>query len=102
MFYSSKNLQHFTQVKGQLFSALSISKSILKKKGTLSLSVEDLFNRQYTYTKTEYLDQNNTGFVNSDNRFIKLGFSYKFGNTKLSTNEHTTDAEERDRLKDLY
>ncbi|QNK76863.1 TonB-dependent receptor [Winogradskyella sp. PAMC22761] len=101
MFYSTKNLQRFTTVKGQLFSTLSVSKSILKKKGTLSLSVEDLFNKQYTYTKTQYLDQSNTGFVNSDNRFIKLGFSYKFGNTKLNTNEHTTDAEERDRLKDL-
>ncbi|MGJ8548398.1 TonB-dependent receptor domain-containing protein [Winogradskyella wichelsiae] len=101
MFYSYRNLQHLTTVKGQLFSTLSVSKSILKKKGTLSLSIEDLFNKQYTYTKTQYLNQNNTGFVNSDNRFIKLGFSYKFGNTKLSTNEHTTDAEERDRLKDL-
>jgi len=101
MFYSTKNLQRFTTVKGQLFSTLSVSKSILKKKGTLSLSIEDLFNKQYAYTKTQYLDQNNTGFLNSDNRSIKFGFSYKFGNTKLSTNEHTTEAEERDRLKDL-
>jgi hypothetical protein len=32
---------------------------------------------------------------------VRLGFRYKFGNTKLSTNERTTDAEERERLKDL-
>ncbi|MDN3491555.1 TonB-dependent receptor domain-containing protein [Winogradskyella bathintestinalis] len=96
-----KNLQQFQKIENRLVTELSISKSIFKKKGVISLTVEDIFNLQDFETTTDYLNQSNSSFVDSDNRFIKLGFRYKFGNTKLSTNERATSAEERDRLKDM-
>ena len=96
-----KNIQQLQIVENRLVSEFSITKSVFNKKGVLSLSMEDLFNLQDFESSVNYLNQSSSSFVNSDNRFIKLGFRYNFGNTKLSTNERTTDAEERERLKDL-
>lgn len=96
-----KNLQQFQTVKNRLVSELSLSKTVFKKKGVISLAVEDFFNLQNYETSTRYLNQSGSSFVNLDSRYIKLGFRYKFGNTKLNTNERTTSAEERERLKDL-
>jgi len=99
--WMGKNLQKLLIVEDRLFSELSISKSVFNKKGIISLSVEDLFNLQDSDSSIRYLNQSSSNYVDVDNRSIKLGFRYKFGNTKLSTNERTTDAEERERLKDL-
>jgi outer membrane receptor protein involved in Fe transport len=93
-----KNLQQFQVIDDRLVSDLSVSKTILNKKGVITLAVEDLFNLQDYKSRTSYLNQSSFGKVDADNRSIKLGFRYKFGNTKLSTNERTTDAEERERL----
>jgi len=62
------------------------------------LSVEDLFNEQDYRFGTRYSNQSSRQFTNADNRFVKLGFRYKFGNTKLSANERATSVEVRDRL----
>jgi hypothetical protein len=66
----------------------------------VSLSVEDLFNAQDQRVSIDYLNQSSVNFTNLDNRFVKLGFRYKFGNTKLATNERTAEMEERNRLKE--
>ncbi|MDP5081130.1 MAG: TonB-dependent receptor [Winogradskyella sp.] len=96
-----QNLLQLQTVEDRLFSEFSVTKAIFNKKGVLSLTVQDIFNFQDEDTSLRYLNQSSSRFVDIDNRFIKLGFSYKFGNTKLNTNERTTDAEERNRLKDL-
>ena len=99
LWYSSSNVQGFQIVeKGQLFSDLSIRKTILKGKGILSLSASDLFNDQDFFVSTKFANQNSSLFTNLDNRFVRLGFRYKFGNTKLSTNAKTLSKEERERL----
>ncbi|WP_412559571.1 TonB-dependent receptor domain-containing protein [Winogradskyella sp. MIT101101] len=99
--WAGKNLQQFQTLKNRLVSELSISKSILNKKGIISLAVDDIFNMQDFDSSTNYLNQSSSSFVDVDTRFVKLGFRYNFGNTKLETNERTTSAEERERLKDL-
>ncbi|WP_299121361.1 TonB-dependent receptor [uncultured Winogradskyella sp.] len=101
LYWVGKNLQQFQTVKDRLVSELSISKSIFNKKGVISLAVEDIFNKHDYDSSINYLNQSSRSFVDADNRYIKLGFRYNFGNTKLNTNERTTDAEERERLKDL-
>ncbi|BAO75522.1 TonB-dependent receptor domain-containing protein [Winogradskyella sp. PG-2] len=100
-YWFGKNLQSLQTAEDRLVSELSISKSILNKRAVISLSVEDIFNMQDYDVSINYLNQSSRRFTNLDNRFIKLGFRYKFGNTKLNTNERATNAEERDRLKDL-
>ena len=95
-----KNLQGFKTVEDRLYSNLSISKTVFKKKGVISLNISDLFNMQDFEVSTRYLNQNNFNFINLDNRYVKLGFRYKFGNTKLSTNERINEQEELSRLKE--
>ncbi|WP_299362894.1 outer membrane beta-barrel family protein [Winogradskyella sp.] len=99
--YGSKNLQQFQIIEDRLVSELSISKSIFNKKGTISLTLGDMFNLQDYDKSIDYLNQSSRRIDDIDNRYIRLGFRYNFGNTKLNTNERTTKAEERDRLKDL-
>lgn len=93
-----KNLQAFQVVEDRLFSQLVISKSVFNKQGTITLTVSDLFNMHNFDVSTQYQNQFNTQFVDVDDRYVRLGFRYKFGNTKLQTNERTSDTEERNRL----
>lgn len=97
-----KNLQGLSIVEDRLVSSFSISKSIWNKKAIISLTVNDLFNMQEYDILNRYLNQFNTRIVDSDTRYIRFGFRYKFGNTKLETNEHIKELEELDRLKDDY
>ena len=93
-----KNLQGFQTVEDRLVSELAISKTVLNKKGIITLAASDLFNLQDYDISTQYNNQFSNQSVDSDNRYITLGFRYKFGNTKLSTNERTKSSDERDRL----
>ncbi|MBN4070787.1 TonB-dependent receptor family protein, partial [Olleya sp. AH-315-F22] len=95
-----KNLQGLATSEDRLVSYLSLSKTILKKKGIVSLTVSDLFNTQEFRASNRYLNQFNTRVIDTDNRYITLGFRYKFGNTKLTTNERTNDLEELERLSE--
>ena len=98
--YQSEALQGFRDVGARLESELSISKTILKDKAVISLSAADLFNLGDFETTTEYLNQRSYNHTDLDNRFVKFGFRYKFGNTILQTNERQKEVKERDRIKE--
>lgn len=86
-------------VDARLYSDLSIRKQLLNKKATLSLAIADLFNQQDHGVTNKYLNQDSYSFRDADTRYIKVGFSYKFGNTTLQTNERSKDIIERNRLE---
>ncbi|MFD2917111.1 TonB-dependent receptor domain-containing protein [Psychroserpens luteus] len=96
--WSGKNIQGFQLIEDRLISELAISKTILKKKGIISLSVSDLFNMHDFDSGTQYQNQFNRQFVDVDDRYVRLGFRYKFGNTRLESNERTITTDERNRL----
>ena len=98
MTYSNKNLQAFQIVEDQLFSELAVSKTILNKKGVISLAVSDIFNLQDPNISTRYQNQFSSSARDVDNRYIQLGFRYKFGNTRLQSNQRSITTDERDRL----
>jgi len=98
--YVGKNQQGFQVDDTRIHTDLSLKKSIFNKRGNLSLHIAGLFNEQNERITSKYLDQYNTRYVNLDNRYIKFGFSYKFGNTVLKTNERIKTRQERDRLKE--
>jgi len=100
--YIGKNVLGLQVVNTRWASDLSFRKKVFKGKGVFSLSFSDLFNTQDFFISTQFLNQNNTSFTNLDNRYVKLGFRYKFGNTKLSSNEHGTSIDERNRLGNKY
>ena len=66
---------------------------------SLSLAIEDAFNFQDEEYGTRYLNQFSSNNVDLDNRYVRLGFRYNFGNTKLNTNQRGISKEERDRLR---
>ena len=96
--YMYANLQNFMEVESRLDTELSISKTILNKKAVISLSAADLFNKGDFKTKTDYLNQRSNYNTDLDNRYIKVGFRYKFGNTILQTNERHKEVKERNRI----
>lgn len=83
----------------RLASDLSIRKRLFNKKATLSLAIADLFNQQDYGVTNRYLNQDSYTYTDEDNRYIKLGFSYKFGNTTLKTNARIKQINERSRLE---
>lgn len=98
--YVGKHLYGFRTIDDLWFSTLSMSKSILKKQAVISLSIGDLFNAQYYNYFTRYLNQFNAIHTRLDDRFIKLGFRYNFGNTNLKTNSQTKTLEDQKRLEE--
>lgn len=97
--YLGKNIQGFQVVHTRWDTYLSVSKKVFNDKGSITLSISDFFNRQDYSRSLSFLNQRSNISNNLDTRYIGLGFRYKFGNTKLSTNERSTEKEERDRLK---
>lgn len=98
--FISKYIDILAKVEPRLFSDLSISKEILDGNGALSLSAGDLFNTQDPRAVTRYLNQSSIYDSDLDNRFVQVGFRYKFGNTKLKTNARTITTDEDRRLKE--
>lgn len=97
--YMSKSISGFREIQDILMSELTVSKSILKSKGSISLVVADLFNTQNFDISSRYLNQNSATFYDQDTRYIKLGFRYKFGNTNLETNQRQKSQQETERLE---
>lgn len=99
VYFVGKNLQGLRIVEDRWVSSLSISKSFLDKKAVISLSAENLFNAQDYNDSTRYLNQHSKIHTSLDERFIKLGFRYNFGNTNLKTSSESKSLDERERLE---
>lgn len=97
--YIGENVQGLQTVHERWDTYLTMAKTIFKNKGSISLSVSDFFNRQDFARTVRFLDQRSRISNDLDTRYISLGFRYKFGNIKLSTNQRSTYKEELDRLK---
>ena len=97
--YTSRFLHGLQELDGSLISELALSKTVLKNRGIISLSIADLFNTQDYGITNRYLNQSSESFSDLDNRYIKLGFRYKFGNTNLTTNQRTKAQQETERLE---
>ena len=77
---------------------ITLKKTLWKEKGSLSIGVTDIFNTQNFTQTNKYLNQDLFLKSRLENRLVTVGFNYKFGNTRLQTNEKAIDLEERDRL----
>jgi hypothetical protein len=77
---------------------INLRKMLWKDKGYISIGLSDAFNTQNFTQTNKYLNQD--FFLNSriENRLLTIGFNYKFGNTRLKTNQKEFDLEERERL----
>ncbi len=99
IYYIGKTVQGLQTVNTRWDTYFTMAKTLFNNKASISLSVSDFFNRQDYSRTVRFLDQNSRISNDLDTRYISLGFRYKFGNTKLSTNQRSTSKEELDRLK---
>lgn len=100
--YVGENVQGLQTAHTRWDTYFSMVKTLFKNKGSISLSVSDFFNKQ-DYSRTiSFLDQSSRISNDLDTRYISLGFRYKFGNTKLSTNQRSTSKDELDRLNEKH
>lgn len=78
---------------------LGLKKSFGKGNWILSLRASDIFQTSDFTVTNQYGNQDNKYYALFDNRWVRLGLRYKFGNTRLQTNENIKELEERDRLQ---
>ncbi len=77
---------------------LGIKKTFWDNRATLSLGIEDIFNQANAFNTTRYLNQDNGFLNNEETRLLRIGFTYNFGNFRLSDIERSVNKSERDRL----
>ena len=97
--YVGEHIQGFQIAHTRWFSFFTVAKKLFKDKASVSLSFSDFLNKQDASRTVSFLDQSSRISNDLDSRYISLGFRYKFGNTKLSTNQRSTSKEELDRLE---
>lgn len=77
---------------------LGLQKSLWNKKAVVSIAAEDLLGKVNTRYRSRYYNQDNSYLAVPETRFIRLGFTYNFGNYGLSENQRRLNKSERDRI----
>ena len=77
---------------------LGLRKSLWNKRASISLNINDIFNTTRPLHTVDFDQQRNNYRIFNEYQNIKLGFTYKFGNIKLSENDKQINKDERDRL----
>ena len=86
------------QVGGRSNLSFGLTKKIWKNRAEVSLHVADIFNDFAPQFNSTYLNQDNGYYALPENRYVRIGFKYNFGNFGLKDNSRSINAEERDRL----
>ena len=79
---------------------LGVQKSLWNKKAVISLAVEDLLRRVNPRYTSRYYNQDNSVLSLPETRFVRLGFTFNFGNYGLTDTKRNLNKIERDRLND--
>lgn len=67
--------------------SFGVSQTVLKGNGTLTLNVTDVFNSQRNRYEVLAAGINSQNVNKVESRFVKLNFSYKFGNQKVKASQ---------------
>lgn len=98
-----------TYLSGFLFGSFQMSetiglnagvrKTLWKNRAVISLTSEDLLGRANAKYTSRYANQNNTFFGVPESQFVRLGFTYNFGNYRLNNGDRNLQKSELDRLE---
>ena len=77
---------------------LGLRKSLWNDRAVLSVRAEDLLGQAMGRYTSRYLNQNNNFFTQPETQFVRFGFTYNFGNFRLTDNERRIEKDERERL----
>ncbi|HET8808919.1 MAG TPA: outer membrane beta-barrel family protein [Flavobacteriaceae bacterium] len=96
--YISDFLQGSYQMENILSLSFGLRKTLWNNRAEISLQLEDVLNESAVPLTSNYLNQNNGFFSHPENRFVRIGFQYNFGNFRLGDNERQSNTEEEERL----
>lgn len=83
----------------QLNLTLGLRKTLWNNRAVISLAAEDILERYIPTYTSSYLNQDNFYRRRPELQFVRLGFTYNFGNFRLSDNKRAIEKKERDRLE---
>ena len=86
-FYMSPMTYGGMAIRSSFNSSVGISQTVLKGAGTLTLNVTDVFNTQRARFDVLAAGINSQNVNKLETRFVKLNFSYKFGNQKVKASQ---------------
>jgi hypothetical protein len=78
------------EFKNQLTSSIGLYKSLWNNRAAITLDYNDIFLSQNQPLVSRYLNQDNRYLALPETNTISLGFTYKFGNFRLSNNDVAT------------
>lgn len=78
--------------------SLGLRHSFWKKRASLSVNVNDILGKANALIFTRYLNQDNGYLPIPETRYVRVGFTYNFGNFRLDDNNRDIDKKERERL----
>ena len=85
----------------QLNLTLGLRKSLWDNRAVLSVAAEDIFRKLVPTYTSQYFNQNNFYRRRPETQFIRVGFTYNFGNFRLGDNQREIEKKERERLEAL-
>ncbi|NNF18338.1 MAG: TonB-dependent receptor, partial [Flavobacteriaceae bacterium] len=77
---------------------MGLKKTFWDNRASISIAFEDILNRSNALRTTRYLNQFNSYKLNEETQFVRIGFTYNFGNFRLADNQREVNKTERDRL----
>lgn len=92
--YNYKNLYGITTMNTTYNLTAGIQKSILKKKGTITINMTDILWTAYPSGITEFDNVREDWTAKRDTRVLNVNFSYKFGKGKTSRMRKNTGADD--------
>eukprot|EP01037_Dinobryon_pediforme_P003755 gene3755-3801_t len=92
--YESPSFYGVNQFKANYYVDGGLSKQLFNKRGTLKLSVADIFNTLRDRAQTNYQNLNLSIVDKKESQIGRITFTYRFGKTSLKTITHHTGNEE--------
>ena len=80
-------------------SSFGVSKSLFKEAATLTLNVSDVFNTQQNGYNVLANGINSANLDKAESRFVKLNFSYKFGNKNVKASQRRNTSIEAEKMR---
>jgi hypothetical protein len=94
---SREDVQELLYATGQL--AAGLSKTVLKKKGTIRVSCRDIFYANAMEGFTNFPNATEYYWIKRDSRVVSFTFSYRFGQSFKTSRHEDGAAEEKERVQ---
>ena len=86
------------QIDESLNLNLGLQKNLWQNRATLAIRAEDVLGQVNSRYTSRYYNQDNSYLAVPETQFVRISFTYNFGNYKLSENKRSIRKSERDRL----